>query len=520
MTKSNLDDQLRELQLEAELREGLPHLYGYRWYRFQLDFINSVNRDNLLCAANQLGKSCCSVSKCIHWATDKTLWPKLWHTEPRTFAYLYPSLKLATTEFEEKWVKDLLPRGKFKDHPEYGWRSFYRNGDISCIEFKSGVTIYFYSYSQDASDLQAVTLWAIFTDEELPAELYPEIIARLRATRGYFHMVFTATLGQEYWKRAIEGKGEEESFKNAWKRQVSLYDCTEHADGTPSQWTVDRIEEEKLRCGTQQEVDRRIYGKFVRDGGLKVPTFDRAKHVKDYHMLPVTWHRYSGVDVGGGVAKSKKNTGHLSSIVFLAVNPERTRVIVYDSWRGDNMSTTATDVLNQYIEMRGEQSMTGQFYDWASKEFSIISGRCGENFIPADKSIDRGKMLINTLFKNNMLEIMRNGEYEKLCYELATIPDVDKSSYQTTRDDLYDAMRYALTGASSMGNFDFTSVIRKRVGNRIDNLKSVNNLSERDEYIKQRRNGKSDEQIELERMADAMGGTDEYFAEWGEMYES
>jgi hypothetical protein len=182
------------------------------------------------------------------------------------------------------------------------------------------------------------------------------------------------------------------------------------------------------------------------------------------------------------------------------------------------MSTTATDVLNKFIEMRGEQVLTGQFYDWASKEFGIISNRCGENFIQADKDLERGKMLINSLFKNDMLTIMKSGDYEKLCYELATIPDADKRKYQTLRDDLYDAMRYVLIGSHNLANFDFTAVIRSRLGSNVVQRKIT--LNERDEYIRKRADGKSEEQIELEKAINDLGGDDGYFEEWSELYEA
>jgi phage terminase large subunit-like protein len=97
-------------------------------------------------------------------------------------------------------VELFLPRGKFKDDPVYGWKEEKKQGDIVAIHFNSGVHIFFKTYSQNAEDLQSGTCDAIFCDEELPEELY-ELIARLNATDGYIHMVFTATLGQDFWRR-------------------------------------------------------------------------------------------------------------------------------------------------------------------------------------------------------------------------------------------------------------------------------------------------------------------------------
>lgn len=444
-------EELFALEEEIKIKEGLPHLFGYKRYKWQRDFENSTNRDNLLCAANQTGKSTCQISKCITWATEPSLWPLLWHSKPKTFLYFYPSLKLATIEYEEKWLKEQLPREEFKDHPQYGWKATYRQKEIYCIEFNTGVTVYFFSYSQDYSDVQAMTIWAIFADEEMPEDLYPELQARIRATRGYFHMVFTATLGQEFWRRAIEGiGGATETFRNAFKRQISMYDCQYFEDGSKSQWTDARIKEEIQRCGTEREVSRRIFGKFVVDGGTKYPSFIRSVHMVEEFDVPKDWKKYAGVDVGSGGSK-----GHKGSMAFVAVNPECTKGVVYKCWRGDGFITTASDILNKFIEIRGNEQLVSQFYDFASKDFYVIAQRNGEPFIPADKSHERGEGLLNTLFKNNMLFIVNDDQGEKAANEFINLSQ--KVMKIHAQDDLIDAIRYTCCGIP----WDFSCVRHK-----------------------------------------------------------
>ena len=74
-----------------ELREDLPHLYGWKFYPWSREFFESRNKMNLLCAANQIGKSSIAIRKNIEWACNKKLWPELWDTEPKQFWYFYPS---------------------------------------------------------------------------------------------------------------------------------------------------------------------------------------------------------------------------------------------------------------------------------------------------------------------------------------------------------------------------------------------------------------------------------------------
>ena len=67
-------------------------------------------------------------------------------------------------------------------------------------------------------------------------EVYDEAIMRLSSPtiQGHFHMVFTATLGLEFWREVIEEKGVKERFPHAWKKQVSAYDCLKYMDGSAS----------------------------------------------------------------------------------------------------------------------------------------------------------------------------------------------------------------------------------------------------------------------------------------------
>jgi phage terminase large subunit-like protein len=228
----------------------LPHLNGYKFYTWSREFFESTNRMNLLTAANQIGKSLTQIRKCIHWATCRELWSKLWDTRPRAFFYIYPDYNLLMVEFNSKWKPMLLPRGKQKDSIEFGWKEITDRGKLLGVAFNSGVIIWFKTYSQKLSALQGATLHAVFVDEELPPKFYPELSARLNDTKGYYHQVFTATSGHEMWRQSMmPGMGDKELFPQAHKQAVSLYDCMFFEDGTPGRYDTKRIEEIKLGAG-------------------------------------------------------------------------------------------------------------------------------------------------------------------------------------------------------------------------------------------------------------------------------
>lgn len=423
-----------------ELQQDLPHLHGWKFYPWAREFFESRNRMNLLCAANQIGKSSIAIRKNIEWACNKKLWKDLWDTPPKQFWYFYPSDSVATIEVEKKWIPEFMPRGAMKDHENYGWDIEYKSGDVHAIHFRSGCSIFFKSYGQKTVVLQTSSVAMMTFDEEAPEEIINECLARLRATRGYFNQVFTATRGLQVWYRAMECIGtSEEMFPNAWKRSISMRDCQYYEDGTPSQWTDARIKEAESFCTSQSEILKRIDGRFVKDEGRKYLAFDPDKAVTNAsEKIPSNWRYYAGVDIGsGGRGRSA------GAVVIVAVSPELDRGRVVRTWRGDHEETTARDILEHYKKLREGLIITQACYDYQSREFGLIASRSGEPFLSADKQRNSGEQIINTLFQSGALTI-DEGVYDnrKLVTELMSVPAGDKNrKYQ---DDLTDALRYVI----------------------------------------------------------------------------
>lgn len=431
-------EKARLLEAKLKLQIELPHLYGWKWYKWAREFFESRNHYNFLVAANQISKSSTQIRKCIHWATAVDLWPGLWATQPLQFWYLYPSKEVATIEFYKKWVPQFLPRGEMKAHPVYGWREEKKDKYISALHFNSGVSVYFKTYGQDVQELQTGTVDAIFCDEELVEELYSELNMRIQAVEGYFHMVFTATLGQEFWRETMEERGTKfERFPDSFKQQVSMYDCLFYEDGTRSHWTEERIQRIKNSCKSDAEIQKRVYGRFILIEGRKYPAFDKKRHMGLKAPLDPTWHVYVAVDPGGG------GDAHPAAICFVALSPDCKRGRVFRGWRGDGGMTTTSDVYLKYLELKGGLDPVGKFYDYASKDFAIIQSRSGDNFQQADKSHERGEQIIGVLFKSGMLTIdSGDPELEKLANELSNLRvNTPKTK---AKDDFCDALRYCV----------------------------------------------------------------------------
>lgn len=432
--------------LEEKLKtiEGLPHLHAWKWYSWAKKVFDSYNREIFVTAANQISKSSTAIRKNIEWACNPEIWKQAFPLippgqKPNQFWYFYPTLDVATIEFETKWVPLFLPKGKYKDHPLYGWKEYYEKSQINCIVFNSGVTIYFKSYEQKVSNLQTGTCFLITLDEECPVDLLPEIQARLNSSDGYLLSVFTATLGQLYWEKTMEPKTkDEELHPDALKMQVSVFDCQTYEDGTLSHWTPDKIQRAIKRCSSESEVQRRIYGKFVRSEGLRFYAFERARDVVKAHPLPRHWHIYGGVDPGSG-----GTSGHPTGILFLAVSPDFKQGRVFKAWRGDRISTTNQDSLNKFKELRGNMKCVLQIYDNAARDFYLVASKQGEAFTPCQKNREGGMELVNTLFRSEMLKIQDgDGEIEKLIGELSSLSTSSNKQHRGVVDDLSDVLRY------------------------------------------------------------------------------
>jgi hypothetical protein len=437
---------IEELEKLLKIKQGLPHRHGFPWYRWAKKFYDSTNKIEILTAANQVSKSSTNIRTAIEWITNQELHKKLWPNllpgqKPNQFWYFYPTAEVWQAEFESKWEPDFLPRNEFKDDPIYGWRPVYDKGMIKKIVFNIGITVYCKTYSQKVKDLQTGSVHALFLDEECPADYIPELQARIRATNGYIRSVFTATLGQEFWRRVMEPTTkDEEIWPHASKQTVSLYDSQYYIDGTPSQWTTERIEQVIQECATEAEVQRRVFGRFVKSEGLKYESFDLQRNTiaSSNIIIPKSYPVFAGVDPGSG-----GKSGHPAAIIFLAVRPDYKHAVVYKGWRGDGIPTANPDILIKFRELKGNDLTMSQVYDYKDKDFQLVAQSYGEPFEMAKKQREEGAGLLNSLFKNKMLTIIKDDpELNKLITELLTLSNT--TDKRIAKDDMIDALRYTV----------------------------------------------------------------------------
>lgn len=435
-------EELKSLEDQLYLKENLPHLFGHKMYQWQYDFFHSKNKNAFISAGNQLGKTEIQGRKLINLATCVDTWDQWFTTKPDCFWYLLPSKEMVEAIIDLKWKPGLLPKGIFKDHAKYGWEFKKAHGSYSYLHFNNGLRIYFKSYSMGAEVLQSGTCDYIAFDEELPWELYSELNMRRTARNGYLSGVMTPTIGQEEWRKTFEGVDSNELFPNAFKKQVALYDCQRFIDGSPSHWTNERILQVVQSCATDAEIQRRVYGKFVKSEGLVYPQFSIKKNVKPQH--PIEFSKgliYTGVDPGAGKISERS---HPCAFTFVWVSADYSKGIVFKHWRSPvGMAIEPRDILKEYTKARGTLVVCREMYDHHDADFQVVANRAGFAFEKADKRRDFGHQMINLLFKSGALYIFDIEEMTPLIQELTTL---DLNTAKTSAaDDSIDSMRYAIT---------------------------------------------------------------------------
>lgn len=446
----------RKVELERQKQhiiDSLPHLHGFDWYPYQKEFLSVHKEIQVLCCANQLGKTTILLAKLVNLATDLKLWKKYWEKPPVTFIYMLPNQKLHDEAARTKW-ESVLPRNEYKKHPIYGWEWVRRGKSYLGIEFNSGVKILFWSFGMSNTNRQSISASVVAFDEEPDAEIIPEVHTRTSAIRiaqgnrknawgGFKIFAFTPTKSQNFFREVLEETGRKERWPvsdgNVWKKCVSLYDCQKHVSGKKSIWTRRKIDKIKKTLPTEAEIKRRVYGRFQASEDLVYPQYSREKNNIDFIPALPGYLYYAGIDYGSG------GTAHPSAIAFVAVNKAYNKGYVTDVWIGDNGElTTCSDVIEKYKSMIRGRTIVQAFYDWGAKDLHTFAMRAGLNLNKANKDHKIGEDLLNALFKNRMLWIC-DTDYHTNVTSTQFTTFVKKKNVKKEFDDGIDAVRYAIS---------------------------------------------------------------------------
>lgn len=201
--------ELAQLLSEKDRRKRENKLTEYWPYKRQIEFHNAgaTNRERLLMAGNQLGKTYCGAAEvAMHLTGQYPGWweGRRWDRPVRFWAasktgevtrdgvqrYL-----VGEPKDETSWGTGMVPKADLID---WGRRQGIADALDSIIvkHVTGGIsTLGFKSYDQGRQKWQGETLDGVWFDEEPPMDIYMEGLTRTNATGGMTMITFTPLLG-------------------------------------------------------------------------------------------------------------------------------------------------------------------------------------------------------------------------------------------------------------------------------------------------------------------------------------
>lgn len=211
---SQISDRSQLLQLVETLtalkkRRDENRLTNYAPYMKQRAFHNAgaKNRERLLMAGNQLGKTYCGAAECAFhltglypgdWGGRQWDRPTRWWAGSKTGEVTRDGVQrylVGEPKDESSWGTGMIPKAHLED---WGRRQGIADAlDNIVVRHVTGgfSTLGFKSYDQGRQKWQGETLDGVWFDEEPPMDIYMEGLTRTNATGGMTMITFTPLLG-------------------------------------------------------------------------------------------------------------------------------------------------------------------------------------------------------------------------------------------------------------------------------------------------------------------------------------
>lgn len=300
LSQQELVSTLQVLEVVRADRAKHNRLRFYSPYPKQRDFhaAGRDNRERLLMAGNQLGKTLCAAAETAIHATGR--YPDWWHG--RVFdkpisAWVSGVTGESTRDNPQRWLygaigapgTGMIPRDAIKDvSPRRGLADALDTmivrsgggGDVQAGESQIG----FKSYDQGREKWQGPTKELIWFDEEPPADIYTEGLTRTNVGLNPVMMTFTPLLGMsDVVKRFILDK-----IPGSHVTQMTIEDAEHY---TPEQRAT------IIAAYPPHERDARARGIPTMGSGRVFPIDE--EHIKcEPFTIPDYWPQICGIDFG------------------------------------------------------------------------------------------------------------------------------------------------------------------------------------------------------------------------------
>jgi phage terminase large subunit-like protein len=286
------------------------------------------------------------------------------------------------------------------------------------IRLKNGSRIVFKSYDQGRERWQGASVYAVWLDEECNQEMFTEAMARTIDCGGKIILTMTPLKGLTW----------------AYTR---IYQAPNQPGDDIRHWTITLFEnkyipdEERSRMFilyTADEMDRRMYGRFMMVEGAVWKEYNPTRHVITPFDIPESWPRLGGIDFG---------YEHPFVCLWAAKDPADDTIYFYrEYWKQGTLFMDHA----RYILAQEEHPIRVFVADHDAQGCGELESH-GVVTQPAEKNVELGIQTVNRLFKQDKIKIFATLKQTlSECAQYHYRPGTEQPDKK--QDDTQDTLRY------------------------------------------------------------------------------
>jgi phage terminase large subunit-like protein len=307
-----------------------------RRHKKQDEFYSAPQKIRSFFAGNRVGKTVAGAQEVCRYAFNYHEFRRI--DLPVEIWVACPSYD---TQFEttQKKLQAMIPKHRIVDI------SYIKKGIWGRIKLDNGVMITFKSYEQGREKFQGAGKRLIWFDEEPPRDIWEESIVRHEAGQPLDIILTMTPVNGVTWVY-------DELYLATDNKDIKI--VTAGWEDNP--WLTEEQIDQMSRGLTQDALQVRRYGKFIRRVGLVCNWWDREKHIVDEINIQSSWNIYRIIDFGWSSSKT--------CVLWIAVD-SYDRTYIFDGIYENHMNDEA---LAKVIKERESARGINVIKSWADNQ--------------------------------------------------------------------------------------------------------------------------------------------------------
>lgn len=459
LTNEQIREKIKELPLSKRRkalklmleRDEIAHFNqwdSYIPYKKQKEFHNSMARERLFEAGNQLGKTYAGGMEVAYHLTGK--YPKWWT------GYRFPKNRPikswvagesgeSTRDNPQRilcgnigdWGAGTIPRDLLgKKSMARGVADLIDNFQVKHISGKWS-QVFFKSYGKGREKWQGETVDLIWYDEEPPIDVYSEGVTRTNKAMGPNIVTFTPLKGMS--EVVYRFHDPDYQGPNRDVIQMTIWDVVKEG-GHYTEAEAKQI----VEAYPEHEKEARALGKPMLGSGRIFPIAERHIEITNDYQIPRYWPQLIGMDFGWGE--------HPTAALKGAWNRDADRLILTEEYRRSEQTDIVAIHAAAIRAMGGDDIPVAWPHDGKmgnkqdGTEVSEMYREQGLNMLPEHATFEQGGFGLEPSIQR-IFERMKTGrlmimEHLQMLFDEIRIYHRKDGKVVPKRDDLISAMRY------------------------------------------------------------------------------